>query len=403
MNLARFALAFIALAAPAATPSPAEVDRVLHQLSEVTGLAVKRPVRLETMTRSQWNQWLQQELKRRVKPEEIRTEELVLKKFGLVPRDFDLKKTTVDLLTEQAAAFYDHRKKKMVFVEGEAGGLMQDVVLAHELAHALADQHFPLTRFVEAHGKSDDAQTARMAVVEGQAMWLMMELPLRAMGASMLKGRPLRELLGQAGGAVGSGLFPVFDNAPLYLKETLIFPYRDGALFQQALAEKWGQRGFSEPLRNPPVSTQQVIHPEAYFERRQPFASKLPPLSRAGYRRLSEGSLGELDLRILLQQYGGEPARRLAPGWRGGSFDLSENRKSGASILRWTLEWDTEETAREFLRQYRKVLSGKSKRMDWVLDTPDRLEGSGDDGDFRIHLSGSRVDAEEGLPSEHRL
>jgi len=402
MRLPRFVLAFIAVAASAAnTPSPAEIDRVLHQLADITGLQVKRPVPIESMSRSQWNRWLEQELKRRVKPEEIRSEELVLKKFGLVPPDFDLKRTTIDLLTEQAAAFYDHRKKKMVFVEGQAAGPMQNVVLAHELAHALADQHFSLTRFVEAHGKSDDAQTARMAVVEGQAMWLMIELPMRAMGASLLKGRSLGDLLGQSG--VSSGLFPVYDNAPLYLKETLIFPYRDGALFQQALAEKWGQRGFSEPLRNPPVSTQQILHPETYFNERQPRPAALAPLRRPGYKRLSDGSFGELDVRILLEQYGGDQAKRLAAGWRGGIFDLSENKKTGQSILRWALEWDTDETARAFLRQYKKILTGKWKHVSWTVDQPDRLEGKGDDGQFRIHLSGARVDAEEGLPDDPRV
>lgn len=401
MNSLRALAALASLGALAQTPSRDEIAQTLQQLSQVTGLSVKRPVPIETMTRAQWNQRLEQELKRRVKPEEIRRDELVLKKFGLVPQDFDYRKATVDLLTEQAAAFYDHRTKKMVFVEGS--GAMQQAVLAHELAHALADQHFSMTRFLEASGHSDDTQTARLAVVEGQAMWLMMELPMRASGGSLLKNRAALDALTQAGTA--SGLFPVFDNAPLYLRETLMFPYRDGLLFQQALLEKWGQRGFAEPLRRAPASTQQIIHPEAYFEARMPLHPPLPPLKApAGYRRIAEGSFGELDLRILLQQYAtGAEAGRIAPGWRGGQFDLWEQRDRSRSILRWAIEFDSEETAGLFLRQYRSVLEGKGKRSPVPLPAEGRLEGNAADGAFLVRLSGSRVEGLEGLPAKPEL
>jgi hypothetical protein len=383
--------------AAAQTPDRAEIDRTLRQLSEVTGFSVKRPVPTEAMTREQWKVWLEQELKRRVKPEEIRRDELVLKKFGLVPPDFDLKKTTVDLLTEQAAAFYDHRKKKMVFVQG--GGASQDVVLAHELAHALADQHFSMTRFVEASGFSDDAQTARLAVVEGQATWLMMEIPLRAMGASLTKNRAPLDMIGQS--SASSGLFPVFDNAPLYLRETLLFPYRDGVLFQQALVEKWGQKGFSEPLRRAPAGTQQILHPEAYFENRVPLHPPLPAFKPpSGFKRIADGSFGELDLKILLQQYGGaEETRRIAPGWRGGQFDLWEARDRSRSVLRWSLEFDSGETAAAFLRQYKSVLAGKWKQMPAPRESAARLEGEGGDGCYLVRLLGSRVEGLEGLPA----
>lgn len=397
--LAGFVLLFTAAAQ---TPDRAEIDRTLQQLSAATGFSVKRPVPIESMTRAQWKVWLEQEVKRRVKPEEIRRDELVLKKFGLVPPDFDLKKTTLDLLTEQAAAFYDHRKKKMVFVQG-AGGASQDVVLAHELGHALADQHFPLTRFVEASGHSDDAQTARLAVVEGQAMWLMMELPLRAMGASLVKNRAPLDMMSQAGAS--SGMFPVFDSAPLYLRETLLFPYRDGVLFQQALVEKWDRKGFSEPLRHPPVSTQQILHPEAYFENRIPLHPALAAFTApSGYKRIAEGSFGELDLRILLQQYAGpEETRRIAPGWRGGQFDLWEARDRSRSVLRWSIEFDSDETAAAFLRQYKSVLAGKWKQMPAPEESDTRLEGEGGGGFFLVRLLGARVEGVEGLPARPGL
>ena len=127
-------------------------------------------------------------LKKRVKdvaaPEELRAEDLTLKKFGLVPQDFDLAKNTVDLLTEQAAAFYDYDKKKL-FITETTPSETQEPVLAHELSHALADQSFNLAKFIRQGRKSDDGSAARLAVMEGQATWLMSELLARRAGRSL--------------------------------------------------------------------------------------------------------------------------------------------------------------------------------------------------------------------------
>ena len=106
--------------------------------------------------------------------EDIRIEELTLKKFGFVPKDFDLAKTTVDLLTEQAAAFYDFHKKKLYITDWTSPDL-REAALTHELAHAIADQNFNLGRFLKQASKNDDGALARMAVMEGQATWLMSE------------------------------------------------------------------------------------------------------------------------------------------------------------------------------------------------------------------------------------
>jgi hypothetical protein len=116
-------------------------------------------VQYDTIDKTHLKQFLEDRIREEVKPEEIRSEELALKKFGFVPQDFDLKKTTVDLMTEQAAAFYDYRKKKLFLLDDSATP-EQNTVLAHELAHALADQHFHLERYLR-HGKSDDSSLAR--------------------------------------------------------------------------------------------------------------------------------------------------------------------------------------------------------------------------------------------------
>jgi len=107
-------------------------------------------------------QYIEQRVQEEVKPEELRAEELVLKKFGFVSQEFDLKKTTIDLLSEQAAAFYDYRKKKL-YVLDSSSTAVQEIALVHELAHALADQQFNLDKYIQKSNENDDAAMARLA------------------------------------------------------------------------------------------------------------------------------------------------------------------------------------------------------------------------------------------------
>src|SRR5690348_14544928 len=133
---------------PSSDPAFAQIDSIVRTLSGITGLAEDHPVPYGRMTKRQLRQFLNNRIKKTVKPEEIRADETSLKMFGLVPQDFDLKKSTIDLLTEQAAAFYDYDEKKLFLLEGAP--LNDEVTtLSHELSHALADQHFDLGKFMD--------------------------------------------------------------------------------------------------------------------------------------------------------------------------------------------------------------------------------------------------------------
>jgi hypothetical protein len=389
------ALAGLASFALAQAPPPAEIEAMLTRLSAITGFAVKRNVPGATMSRAQWKRWLERELARRVEPEEIRREELALKLFGLLPGDYDLRRSTIELLTEQAAAFYDHRTRRMVFFEGSSSPL-DSALLAHELGHALADQHVRLGKFIE--GKSgDDAQAARLAVVEGQAMWLMLEAPLRAAGSSLLKNSALLDTV--AGMGEATGMFPVFDQAPLYLKETLLFPYRDGVRFQQAALEKLGTAAFAQVLRGAPVSTQQVIHPELWFSGAKPERPALPAWRAAGWKRLLDGDFGELDHRILFRLVDKGGAARVAAGWKGGRFELWEAKDRKRAGLRWATRWASEASAREALALYAKVLKAKWPEARVSTETDEEVAGHAAGEGFRVWRSGSSIEALERLPA----
>jgi len=390
-----------------AGPAPAQSDRakevcglanrIVLDLTQITGMKLRHPVPCDYITKEKVNAFLKQRMKDTAKPEEVRAEELTLKKFGFVPQDYDLAKSTVDLLTEQAAAFYDYNKKKLFITESTPSDT-QEPVLAHELSHALADQNFNLSRFIRQGRKSDDGSTARMAVMEGQATWLMSEYLARKNGQS-LKGSPTLVSSMSRLGEGAAGDFPVYDNAPLYMRLTLVFPYARGMLFQNAVCERDGQEGFAEVFRRAPLSTQQIIHPEDYFSNVKPTQPELPGVHLPhGYKGLVGGELGELEHAVLLEQFAGrQQAAELAPHWRGCNFELRENKKAGRVVLLYAAEWDSEESGRRYFAAYREALEKKWKKMSVTSETADSVTGSGDDGRFELRRNGAIVTSVEGL------
>lgn len=400
----KLALLFIAATAAATAQSDvrakdlcSQIQGTAQDLTKISGMPLKHPVPCDFITKEKINKFLNDRVKDVAKPEEIRAEELTLKKFGLVPADFDLAKNTVDLLTEQAAAFYDYDKKKL-FITDSTPSDTREPVLAHELAHALADQNYNLARFIRQGRKSDDGSTARLAVMEGQATWLMSEFLARKVGQTLKDSPTLLAMMSSVNDG-GSGQYPVFDNSPLYLRLSLVFPYTKGMLFQNAVFDRDGQYGFAEVFLKPPVSTQQIMHPEKYFAGVKPTEPDLPdPHLPKGYKSLVGGTLGELEHSVMLEQFSGkERAEKLAPHWRGSTFALLENKKATRVVLLYAAEWDTEEAARDYLAAYRKQMQQKWKKFEVTSEKEDAVDGVGDDGRFELRRKGAIVTSVEGM------
>jgi hypothetical protein len=376
-----------------------EANQIARELTGISGMPLHHPVPCDFITKSKINEFLKKRVKDVAKPEEIRAEELTLKKFGLVPQDFDLAKNTVDLLTEQAAAFYDYDKKKLFITETTPSD-SQESVLAHELSHALADQNYNLGKFIRQGRQSDDGSTARLAVMEGQATWLMAEYLARKNQQSLKDSPALVQMMSNPTDA--SGQFPVYENAPLYLRQTLVFPYTKGMLFQNAVFQRDGQYSFAEVFQKPPLSTQQIIHPDKYFQGVKPTDPDLPePHLPHGYKGLVGGSMGELEHQILLEQYAGKAvADEIAPHWRGSNFELSESKKAQRVVLLYTVEWDSDAIAARYFAAYKAALAKKWKKLAVTSETAGAVDGAGDDGRFELRLKGAIVTSVEGLDPE---
>lgn len=380
-----------------------EAPKILATLSEITGWKNPKPVPAEIITRDQLHRFIVDRMKEQMKPEDIRIEDITLKKFGLVPEDFNVEKATADLLTEQAAAFYDYNKKRLFILETQSSMAEKRIALVHELAHALADQNVSLKKYIRQGSSSDDGETAREAVMEGQATWLMWAYTSKVGGGPAEVPDMALRLLGSAPQA-SDAQYPVFAKAPLYMRESLIFPYTRGLLFQNAIFKRDGKASFDEVFKKPPASTQQILHPEKYIDDVAPEEPKTPqPPRHRKYRELAEGNVGEFDHAVLLRQYGQSPekAAEIASHWRGGSYRLLESKKNvNEHLLCYAVEWDTPESARTYFNLYEKVLRGKWKKIEVRTHTANELAGTGDDGNFVVRLEGSTVSSLEGLTDD---
>lgn len=402
---ARLLLAPLLLLAAAWLPAAGpplftEIGAIEAGLTSITGLRFTRQVPYGIINKDQLRHYIEGRIHKSIKPADLRAEEITLKMLGLIPQDFDLRQTTIDLLTEQAAAFYDYNKKKLFILEGTSGGAEERVALAHELAHALADQHFRLAKYIREGSRSDDGATARLAVMEGQATWLMAAYISRESGGPT--GVPDSMLDVMTSNIQGSAAqYPVFSKAPPYIRESLVFPYSDGMLFQNAVFQKLGRESFSEPFVHPPDSTQQILHPRLYLTHHAPNIPDPPAVPHArDFRKLADGSLGELDYRVLLSQYAGREAGPPAAAHvAGSSYALLENKHDHHPVLVLASTWDSEDSARQYLKLYRQVLRSKWKTVTFDTDSDIVLAGHGDSGYFRVWIEGATARQIEGWDS----
>ena len=252
------------------------VDDLLKFSSQETGLPIKSAVKRQLTTRAEVESYLNQKFNEDEGAKRLQKSEIVLKKFGLLDRDFDLKPFLLALLKEQIEAYYDSKTKTVNLLDW-IGIEEQKPVLAHELTHALQDQHIDLEKWgdqtpddvsLNASGDSehlakDEMDTAREAVVEGQATAVMMDYSLKPMGKSLVKDPEVMDFVRQQIAASDSS--PVLARAPLLLSESLLFPYREGLSFEQDVWMDQGQAAaFTGTLDRPPTSTWEIDNPREY-------------------------------------------------------------------------------------------------------------------------------------------
>ncbi len=395
----------------------AATQDVLKETSQIRQLSVLRQVQSSTQSRAEIERSLIKSLDEDTTPASMHADEVTLKKLGLAPADFQYRALMLRVLTEQVAGYYDPKTKQFHLADWiDLDG--QKPIMAHELVHALQDQHFNLRRFEHWPKGDSDAELAAHALVEGDATLAM---------ALYVANNPLVALaflksLGTKGMASEE-----LDKAPRALRESLLFPYQDGEKWVNALYKRGGWNEVSQAFTTLPQSTEQILHPEKYFAHEVPVRVTLPDITnllngpgrsamrsvppasaggsttRGSWKKLTEDIQGEWGFYLILDQFLKSPAesRRAAAGWGGDRFVVYEGPK-GEILIASVSVWDTENDAREFFDAYVKRTElrypGAERLPNPDVASPNSVSWKTSEGEVNVEIRGLRVRVIEGIP-----
>jgi hypothetical protein len=380
------------------TPRQAEelfhsVDEILDFDSQQTGLPIKREIKRKLTSRDEVVSFLTKHLNDE-DTKRLRRSELVLKKFGLLPRDFNLETFLVALLREEVAGYYDPKTKTVNLLDWVPME-EQEPVMAHELTHALQDQSVGLQKWMKKGEKdlaeirkdptpadieNDEIDNAREAVLEGQAQAMMFQYAIAPTGHSIATSPELVKAMEEET-LTGTPSTKVFNEAPIFMKESLTFPYSYGMDFVVTLMQKGGkEKAFAGVLRNPPHTTRQIMEPETYLSGEKIEPMRVPDFKHdfKDYQKFDIGAMGEFDVAVLIEQYAGKPlSKRMYPEWRGGYYYAAKPKpdpKSDPALtaplgLLYVSRWSSADKAAEFAEIYARSLKKRYKKAEEAGDS----------------------------------
>jgi hypothetical protein len=370
---------------------------IAKDVARMRGLELRRQVPVRVLSLGEFERMLREKIDAELPPTRARGLGLAFEALGWVEPPFNLRETLLNLILTQAAAVYDPETDAYLFIEGVADSQLVDMISSHELVHALTDQHFDLDRLMmrparEGRLTEDQGQAMRF-LVEGDATYVMMMRTVMGMLAHVPGRSPSGAGLDEAGlaaslrtsletlaampysmqvqtmlagasalgGRIGASV-AALDSLPVVLVRPLLEAYLRGALLVADLRARGGWAAVDSLYRNPPASTEQVLHfNKLYPERDAPRipALKTSEIQPSGTKILCEETLGELYVRTLFEtgDMAGEAAE-LAAGWDGDRLVVSEGDKSWSVV--WVTLWDGEEEASAFEDGLRRFLGRRA-------------------------------------------
>jgi len=323
----------------------ADIER---QVAAIRGPEFKRPVDYQVLNRKEIKQTMAGKLDEVYSEKEFTDMTEAMSAVGLLPTGYPLREKYIDLLGEQVAAFYDqHTHKLYMYEDASLDNAQNRVVLAHELTHALQDQHFSLKRLPLEIKTNDDRAVAASALVEGDATLVMSEFMLKNLSKQMLKDSVVSSFTQN---------MKQLETAPRYLREMLVFPYLRGQEFCATLFGAGDYAAVTKAYAEPPSSTAQILHPQKYLAnpREEPIAIAWSQLEVKGEKPAADNCVGEMGLRILFTEWlDATTAERAAAGWRGDRYLYYP----GGQALVWKTVWATAADAAEFFAAEQQLLT----------------------------------------------
>ncbi len=375
-------------------------DEVLQDMSQILSLAQVFPLKKSVRSREEIRAYVIRQMKEDKNEAERYAAQRTMEKLGLLPKNFPLESFLVELLTEQIAGLYDPKAHEFYIADWNSAA-DRKMVMAHELAHALMDQHFQIDKWEQAAKPNDDGEFARSAILEGTALAAMVDYMLRATGKGLREAPDIDPEL-FLGDPMTS---PIFAKAPLFLQDSLLFPYVAGLGFtQQFLRANRGWGDLHKLFEKPPASTQQVLHPELYLNFIAPKTVVLPDLKMIvppGWKKLDENVLGEFGIREILQQFiGKKRAPGLAQSWAGDRYAIFEQPSSKALLLIVRIHFKSNEDSARFFGNYSEVLELKYASRRQLFRGENYFSSDTKDGGVFLRCAGDECVTLEGAGAD---
>jgi hypothetical protein len=393
---------------PPATAPQAEflqaADEVLVDMSKLLSLPVLQPLKRSVRSRDEIRDYLVQSMRDDKDNAKRHADQKALEALGLIPKDYPLDQKLLSLLTEQIAGMYDPKGREF-FIADWTSPADQRMIMAHELTHALQDQHFHIQKWEDAAKPNDDDELARDAVLEGSATLAMFDYQLQQIG------RQPGDIFGLDPSLLLSLMFgdldksPELADAPMVLRDEMLFPYGAGASFSlEVLKAGGGWPAMHKVFERPPASTQQVIHPDLYLKGVMPATVTLPPIEKIvprGWKKLDENLLGEFGLDEVLKQFlGKERADDLAQSWVGDKYAIFERQPGGQTLLAIRFRLASDDDAARLFGGYSEVLEQKDDDRTDLLRRPNFFSFETPDGGVFLRCFASECFTAEGTTRE---
>lgn len=334
------------------------------QMAQIRGLDPIAPVERELLTPTQLGEIVREEFLADYSAEEAADDSLLLWLYGLVPAEFDLWNLYADLWTEQIAGYYDDEVEEMYVICGTGFNAPEQLTYTHEFIHVLQDQIYDIDQGLGYNDDLCDLDSERCAaissLIEGDATLAEEQWMRTYASPEFLNG--LLEFYNEYES-------PVYDNAPAFMQEDLLFPYTSGRNFVNALYTNGGWVAVDAAYQNPPVTTEQIMHPERY-PNDHPVFMDVPDLSGVlgdGWRLVDDGVWGEWYTLLMLTEFlPNEQSVTASTGW-GGDYYLLYSDDAGQAVSILLTQWDSIRDTQEFAAAssaYGRVRFGEPTRTD---------------------------------------
>ncbi len=406
MTPARFVLSLLlaVLSTPfvaiLATAQDTEVyEDIEDQMQEIRELDLNEPLDITFMTRDEYQQSLEEDRSDSGSEDANLDDQRVLVAFGLLDPDQDPDDIFTGLIGEQVLGFYDPTTKEMVVIlsnDGDEPSAVDQVTFAHETVHAIQDQNFGLDTFDEMRLEgTDDSYLAVTGLIEGDATvaefdFLLSNPDLAAQYLDELENSNFET--------------DALENAPAYFIGVLSFPYNQGFEFVQAVFDEGGWDLVNEAYDNPPTTSEQILHPEKYFDGEEAIDVEAPAVEDAlgdDWRVIDLNTFGEFVISIMLDDAGlsSEQTTAAYEGWGGDSYVALTDEEDTA--IAWETAWDSDDDAEQF---FHALVVRESVRLDSDVERDGdvvTIEGDGTvvqirhDGDTVTYLSGPDLETVE--------